>query len=186
MNQNVSNGINAASSLYHFREHLPEDLRISRSELALICTDYDLLGYVVDAAKHGKIDRRSPPIDRANQIYPLIEITEYRDEAGPYRIARKRVVVELNDGTQRTLRSILTNVINMWIVFLAKNYVVDGIEQFELEDANFVPPRENDSEAARFDFSVHPSIGVAIRCQLKRFNYELGKPEPVDLTQESS
>ncbi len=94
--------------------------------------------------------------------------------------------MELNDGTQRTLRSILTNVINMWIVFLAKNYVVDGIEQFELEDANFVPPRENDSEAARFDFSVHPSIGVAIRCQLKRFNYELGKPEPVDLTQESS
>ncbi len=53
--QDLRLALSAAAALYHFREHLPKNLRRSRVELEKACADYGLLGDIVNASKHGEL-----------------------------------------------------------------------------------------------------------------------------------
>src|SRR6516165_8581907 len=112
--RDIRAAIDAATSLYHLREHIPSQYRKSRSEVAKLCPDYDLLGDVANAAKHDDLTRGTPQINSADDIYEMNVITLYEDCDGEYSDAQKLVMVKLNNGTERDLFEVLTNVINFW------------------------------------------------------------------------
>ena len=75
--RDIRAAIDTATSLYHLREHIPAQYRKSRSEVAKLCPDYDLLGDVANAAKHDDLTRGKPQIKSADDIYELTVITRY-------------------------------------------------------------------------------------------------------------
>jgi hypothetical protein len=180
--KDVSAAINAASSLFHFREHLPEPHRKSRRALAAICPDYDLIGDITNVSKHAEIDRNNPQITKAENIYEQIVITEYRDKDGPYHVTEKTVIAELDDGTKRNVEDILTNVINMWIDELSAENLIDTLDHFPLRDTLLIPERQASGESAPLDLALTQGLGTTIRAQMMRYNYEIGKAEPIDLS----
>lgn len=54
-NHQLRLALQSAASLYHLREHLPDNLQQSRKEIQNQCTDYGLLGDLVNVSKHRKI-----------------------------------------------------------------------------------------------------------------------------------
>ncbi|MCK7554055.1 hypothetical protein MKQ70_03125 [Chitinophaga sedimenti] len=78
-------GLQAAIALYHFREHLPAEMRQSHASLMHKCADYGLLGDIVNLTKHN--ERKSASTPKILSMHDIIEIiisTEYQDEQGPY------------------------------------------------------------------------------------------------------
>src|SRR5690349_14807860 len=66
----------AASALYHFREHLPHPLQ--QNDIIRVCADYEILGDVVNAAKHRKLDpRRHRLLIDAENIFEEIILMQY-------------------------------------------------------------------------------------------------------------
>jgi hypothetical protein len=51
-NKDRREALDAGVALYHLREHIPQKIKKSRGQLAALCTDYDLLGDIVNATKH--------------------------------------------------------------------------------------------------------------------------------------
>ena len=80
----LKSAINIATILYHLREQIPEKQRINYDELALHCPDYKLLGNIVNATKHKKINKHNPQISSAENIYEQIVRTEYEDKKGKF------------------------------------------------------------------------------------------------------
>lgn len=183
--QDVSAAINSATSLFHLREHVPEPHRKSRSALAAICPDYDLVADISNVSKHAEISRNSPQITKAENIYEQIIITEYRDDDGPYRIPEKTVIAKLDNGTERHVEDILTNVINMWVDQLIAANLIDSINHFPNRDTSQIPQRTVPGEGAPLDLSQTQGLGTTVRFQLKKYNYDTGEAKPVDLTDSS-
>ena len=50
----------AATALFHLREHLPRGKRLSRAEVETGCSDYGILGDIVNAAKHKTVTNPTP------------------------------------------------------------------------------------------------------------------------------
>lgn len=120
--------MNAATALYHFREHVPPASRETRSALASSCPDYDLLGDIVNAGKHSEVTRGTPRVKSAADIQEVIVMTEYEDADGPYQHERKTVEVELVDGSTRELQDILRAVLDMWIAELKAIGFLTGLQ----------------------------------------------------------
>jgi hypothetical protein len=176
-NNDIRLGINAAVALYHLREHFPAAARKTRAQLAAACSDYDILGDVVNAAKHKALTHRPPQVAAASDIYEEIAYTLYQDQEGDYWDAEKMVTVKLIDGSTRNLRDILTNVLNMWIdefhargALLSLSKVVSPLKG--------IPQRRSKSGA--FGMSLEPIFGIRFlhRMRLQRYNYLTGLVEP--------
>ncbi|GAF98811.1 unnamed protein product, partial [marine sediment metagenome] len=114
MSKDLRAAINSATALYHFREHIPRIHQKTRKELAKKCPDYDLLGDIVNAAKHRALTRGNPQVSSANDIFEQVVFTKYRDEEGEYFSSEKTVLVKLKDNSDRNMQEILTNVLTMW------------------------------------------------------------------------
>ena len=168
--------------MFHFLEHMPDPHRKTRTALAAICPDFDLIGDITNVSKHAEIDRNNPQITKAEHIYEQVIITEYQDDEGSYRISEKTVIAKLDDGTERHVEDILTNVINMWIDELSTANLISGIEHFPLRDTSGIPLRIASDEAAPLDLVMTQGLGTSIRVQLKKYNYDTGTSEPVDLS----
>lgn len=72
--------INLSSALFHFREHFPSESKKSRREIGDNCSDYNLLGDVVNASKHKTIDNNNPIVSDAKNIYEEIVSTKYVED----------------------------------------------------------------------------------------------------------
>lgn len=184
--RDISTVLSAARSLFHFREHVPEPRRKTRSALAISCPDYGLIGDISNVSKHGTISRYNPKITDAQNIYELLVVTEYCDSDGPYRIAEKTVVAELIDGTRRNIEDILTNVINMWIDELVDTNLIDLIDHFPERDTSIIPPREALGESAPLGINFIPGLRFKMCVQMMKYDYDVGKPKPVDLSGSSA
>jgi hypothetical protein len=149
----LKSAIEASIAAYHFREHLPDIYKNSRSEMEAICADYVLLGDVVDASKHKHLDRKNRRIDSSDNIREQVVYTRYRDEAGEYTDATKSIEITLRDGTRRELFDVLTNVINMWIQFLGTKGISGKATQFPHEDR---PDRSHSNQIYEFDLLPKP------------------------------
>lgn len=97
--------LNSATSLFHYRERVPKSLRIDRAETERRCPDYGIVADMVNAAKHGEINRRTPHgapyVKDANQIEEQTWITEYEDTEGIYRHSEKVVTLRMSDSSER-------------------------------------------------------------------------------------
>jgi hypothetical protein len=141
-NKDRREAINAAVALYHLREHIPQSLNKSRSQLAALCPDYDLLGDIVNASKHGVVTRGTPHVTRLDAIQEILVSTKFSDQDGEYANDEKMVEVELVDGSKRDIYEILTNVINMWLDELHQIGAIDQQPPIQLNRQSLVT-REN-------------------------------------------
>lgn len=173
--------INAATALYHLREHIPQHLRKSRAKLAKLCPDYDLLGDVVNAAKHGVLTQGNPQIVSAEDIFERVTSTLYKDEQGDYWHGEKSVFVKLRDSSERDLYVVLTNVVNMWLKELQDLGVIGYVKPIEIKDEG-IPPRSSESGAAPLDLEIIQGVRFIQHARFQKYNYETGAIEPFDLT----
>ncbi len=172
----------AATALYHLREHIPSPNRKTRKEIVAACPDYDILGDVVNAAKHRELNQGQPKLTSAEDIYEVTVIIQYEDAEGLYSDVQKVVLVKLNDGTERDLLECLTNVMNYW----GNEFVLMGVtKSYKPFD---VPPMPGESfiprDAAVRNINTEIIQGVRFKQTLKllKFDAASGKSEPIDLT----
>lgn len=171
----------AAAALYHFREHLRPLESMSRAQVAAKCPDYDLIGDINNAAKHAVITKGSPSISRAASLRESIVIVEYEDDQGTYTHSQKLVVAKLNDGTEREVFDIATNVINHWGAELVRLGVCDRYCPFPspIDPGSVFVTREN---ARGLDLRIIRGVRFNPQFRMKRFDIEKGYAEPIDLT----
>lgn len=173
--------MNAGTALYHFREHLPQQHPRTRKQLSTICSDYDLLGDIVNAGKHKDVTHGTPQVDKAENIYEQVVTTEYRDEKGRYLHNEKTVNVDLVDGTSRDVFEILTNVINMWLSELVSMGIMSKAKKFSLP-AKTIPARSEAGAIPSLGLEITAGVRFQKRMKLQRHNYDTGEVEPIDLT----
>lgn len=173
--------LTSAIALYHFREHLPDSIMKSRSEIAASCASYDLLGNIADASKHKKLTQGQPQFTTAENLYEQVVITRYEDASGEYFDAEKLVVVKLPDGTERDVLELLTDVINFWGTVLVNAAILDSFRQFDQRPppgSRYVP-REK-----AFSLDIEIIRGVRFKQPIKLLKYDkaTGKADLIDLS----
>ncbi len=173
--------MNVAISLYHLREQLPPDHIVGRHVSAAQCPDYELLGDVVNAAKHRLLTRRNPQIINSAQIEEEVVITEYQDEKGQYNSVEKIVVVRLLDGSERDMFEVIINVMNYWAFYLQSIGVIDKELHFRLP-TDIQPKTRVQCSEGRLGIEMLQGVRFKLKQRLRRFNYSTMKIEPVDLT----
>jgi hypothetical protein len=180
--KDVRTAIDAATALYHLREHIPAQYRKSRSGVAKLCPNYDLLGDVVNAAKHDDLTHGGPQINSAEDIYEMTVITRYEDQEGEYSDAEKMVMVTLKDGSERDLLEVLTNVMNFWGGELESYGVIKGFKAFPLPK----PPGSSFIKRAdaktQLDVEMTRGLRFKHRMKLQKYDATKGKSAPIDLT----
>lgn len=177
-NRDRREAINAGAALYHLREHIPAPFRKSRAKLAAKCPDYDLLGDIVNAAKHKQLTRGTPQVVRADEIYEIMVCTKYQDDQGEYEHCEKVVEVKLIDGSTRDIYVVLTNVVNMWFEELHQIGAIEERRPLESRKQEIVL---RDS-ATSIDLSITKGIQWKQRMGFQRFNFETNEVEPVGLS----
>jgi len=172
----------AATALYHLREHVPARYRKSRSEIAKLCPDYDLLGDVVNAAKHDHLTQGEPQINSAEDIYEMTVVTRYEDQDGEYSDAQKMVMVKLNDGSERDLFEVLTSVINFWGHELARLGVIKGFNSFTVPEAPGSRFIQRADAKKRLDTQILRGLRFKHQMKLQKYDTNKGASAPIDLT----
>lgn len=177
-NKDRRKAIDAAVALYHLREHIPQPFRKSRAQLAALCPDYDLLGDIVNAAKHNVLTRGAPQVTGSDSISENLVCTRFSDQDGEYNHQEKIVEVELVDGSRRDIYEILTNVVNMWFDELHRIGAIDWRQPIQLNRQDLVS-REDASSVA---LQMTQGIQWKQRFRFQQYNYESNEIEPVDLS----
>lgn len=176
--------LNAASALFHLREHLPTG-SLSRADVERICPDYALLGDVVNASKHKKLNSRTPHgtplVADAENLGERVIIIEYEDEAGKYRYIQKTVVVKLTDGSERNLLEILTNIINFWEDYMLTLGVLLKAHVFT-HDVDIRYRTRDECGANRLSCKLDQGRDFRQTMQILRFDKATGKAKPIDLS----
>lgn len=177
-NKDRREAIDAAVALYHMREHVPRPFRKSRAQLAALCSDYDLLGDIVNAAKHNVLTRGTPQVAGADSIYERLVCTRYKDQDGEYDHDEKIVEVQLIDGSTRDIYEILTNVVNMWFDELHRIGAIDQRQPIPLHRQDLVSRKDACSVALQLTQGIQWK-----QCfRFQRYNYESNEIEAVDLS----
>ena len=127
----LRNALNLSTILFHLREHLNENLRNNTKYYINICPDYKIIGDVANASKHRRLTHGKPLLSNAENIYEQVLSTEYRDNQGAFTHIEKSVFIKLDNGVERDLFEIITNVLNMWIREFENHGIIDHIEPFK-------------------------------------------------------
>lgn len=176
VNDLVRHAVNAATALYHLREHITPSPSVA--SLVASCPDYDLVRAIANVAKHHHVDRHQPQISHAEQIREMAVVTRYRDAEGEYSSSQVEVVATLDSGAQRRVAQVLFNVMTMWCRWLRQAGVIDVPDPKVRIFDGHVPRRE------RRELPLRIMQGEEWKTlwQLQRFNYEKGLAEPIELT----
>lgn len=180
--RDLKGAVEAASALFHLREHLP-DPKPSRREIEIQCNDYGLLGDIVNAVKHNNITGRTPHgaplVDKAQCLSEQVLLIAHEDSEGTYKHVEKTVVVKLTDGSERNLLDILTNVANFWENHMVAIGIKSTAHPFLFED----PLRYRSREECEEGLGLELIKGLRFKQTIKmmRYNNEAGVAEPVDL-----
>ena len=171
--------VNMASILYHLREQVPGELKKHRNALSQREPNYSLIGDIANVSKHKTIDRNSPRITDAENIFEAVVITQYRDDQGPYDHITKSVFATLDDKTTVDLHLVIVSVLNMWLEEFEQAGIIDHIQPFSLH-SNRLPQRGEGLGNA----SITSIAGVRINQTFKfqKYNYETKNIELIDLT----
>lgn len=170
----------SASALFHLREHLPAKKSQSYAALVHRCPDYELLGDVVNASKHRTLThRKNPLIKGAQNISEQIVCTVYADELGEYRHVEKNIFIQLKDGTEQELFSVLVHMMNMWLKRLNELGLIKKINPVDVHPKR-IPRRTKNW--GKMDLVITRGLRFASKIRMQKFKYSTGKTEPVDLT----
>lgn len=179
--RDIKTALIAATSLYHLREHLPAGYSLTRAAISSQCSDYGLLGDIVNASKHRSLTHGTPQISDATQIEECVVLTEYQDEQGPYRCVEKTVQVRLLDGSKRDVLEVMTNVMNFWQRYLHSIGVIAAPQNYTIPNAS-EPKSRSECADSRLDLEMVRGLRFRLTGLLQKYNYDTGKIEPTDLT----
>ncbi len=104
----------------------PRGTRKYRDSLTESCPDFGLLRDVADGTKHFRLARPNRRVSTAEQTGRGAFVWEtwgdrWEDAAYKWEETGDLLIVELDDGVQRSLISIVNNVISMWERLLHEN-----------------------------------------------------------------
>jgi hypothetical protein len=134
--------VNLASTAFHFIEHLPDSIRPSTVDWKRTNRGYKLLGDLANASKHGRIDRHCPEIERSEDIYECMVITQYfQDEKLLYDDLYATVHAVTKDGSVVDAITLLREVINLLGEYLHSHSILDRYEP--LIDKYVMPVPQN-------------------------------------------
>lgn len=183
--KDVRRAVIAASALFHLREHLPTNIRPSRTATERACPEYGLLADIVNATKHKTITKNTPHglplVTDATQISEQIIVTEYQDEEGLFRFSEKVVVVKLTNGSERDLFEVLTIVLNYWEKHLYSSGILTNLRTFSFA-ATTQPKTRKECEENQLNFELVRGHRFHQSMRLQRYNYVTKSIEPIDLT----
>jgi hypothetical protein len=181
VSEHLRAAINAATVLYHVREHLPQAHQESRQEVANACPDYDLVADIVNVSKHSHLTRGNPQIAKAEDVQELTILTKYIDEAGEYFGTEHAVVANLVDGSSRNVGEILASVINYWDSQFHSLGVINNRTSFTYNRPAHPLTRE-EVEGQKNDLKMIQGVRFKQTMLLQEYNYETGLVSPIDLT----
>jgi hypothetical protein len=179
-NADLRAATNAIEHLYHVREHLPDEVSATWKEIRDRSNDYALLGDIANALKHKKLTKGKPRLTRSKNIYEETVVTSFKDSKGTYSHAETVVMAKLDDGTRYDVLDILTNVMNMWLLYLHEvGFSKKKPKLFSLRDPHKVVKRK---DRRNHNFAMTKGTELTKRFRMQRFNYDTGKVEPINLT----
>jgi hypothetical protein len=181
--RDLRRAMEAATVLFHFREHLPGPP--NRAEVEAQCPEYALLGDMVNATKHKVVDRNTPhgpPLVRsATNLFERLVSIEYIVEEGSYRVVEKVVVVALTDKSERNVLEVLTRVVNHWEERLHALGLLKEARNFRFDDPIRYRSRQQ-CQGQRISFEVVQGHRFQYQMQVLRFDNEMQRALPVDMT----
>lgn len=181
----LRSALNAATALFHVREHIAKDMRPTRSDTEALCPDYALIGDIVNATKHKLITQTTPHgaplVANAAQLEEVLIHTIYEDETGTYNATDKDVIVTLSDKSKRKILDVLTNVINFWEHYLHSKKILSSARVFTNTDV--IHPRSREEcEATSIQYIQTQGVRFRQSCLLQYYNPVSGKAEPINLS----
>ncbi len=178
--QLLRKGIVAATSLFHLREHIPVNIRPSKSNLKSRFPYFGLAGDIANVSKHSKITQDNPRISRATQIYEVMRLIFFSDDDGEYVASQLDVIVKLDDGSELLLITILDNVMSMWNDILDSLGIIEKITRPML-DINQVISRSQ-AGLREANLSILKGEDLQLNYLVQRFNNTKGIIEPMDIS----
>lgn len=173
-----------ATALFHFREHIPNADRKTRSQVVSECQDYRLVADVCNASKHSSLTRptsEGPPlVQSAQDIYELLITTRFQDAKGDYTDSEALVNVKCSDGVTRCLDDALVGTLNYWGNELQRL----GIRNFSPFEKQLYPGTHfvSREDALSASFVVTQGQRFQSRQQILIFDDAVGYAKPMDLT----
>lgn len=143
-------------------------------------TDYRILGDIANALKHKKLTRENPSIAGSENIHEETVITAFEDKKGEYLHAETVVIVKLNNGTDRDILDILTNVMNGWLIYLDEvGITTKRPKLFPLRNPHKIVKRK---DAKGHDITITKGVQMTQRFRFQKYNPITGKVEVQKLT----
>lgn len=173
-----------AAALFHFREHIPAEHKLSRNAVSSRCPDYKLIADVTNAVKHGEITREPSDgpalLNTSADIYELGIIINFDGEEEPYSHSEVVVCVDCTDGQRRCLDEAIVNVVNFWGHELERLGVRNfkPFEQLPFPGTTYIER----SKAGSLKLGITQGLTYASKWQFMKWDYEAGIARPVDLT----
>ena len=183
-NRHLSSALELATTLYHFREHLPQNIRLSRGAVETACPEYRLIADVTNASKHGSLTRSGPSgpplLSSSQDIVEMLTLTTFQDEEGEYSNTITVIEIHCRDGVNRSLDDALYKVLNYWVGVINQATSVQFHQApVPVDPFTLLVSRE---EASMHSFEAVRGMPWRQVMQLREYNYEKGASEPVDLT----
>lgn len=173
-----------AAVLFHFREHIPAEQRLSRNAVSSQCPDYKLIADVTNAVKHGEITRLPSDgpalLNTSADIYELGVIINFESEGNPYSHSEVVVCVDCTDGQRRCLDEAIVNVVNFWGHELERLGVLKFVpfEQMPFPGTTYIEK----SKASSLQIGTTQGLAYASNFQFMEWDYEAGIARPVNLS----
>jgi hypothetical protein len=176
----LRSALNLATALFHFREHLPPNHQITRTQVEQDCPDYQLVADVANASKHGTLTHRTPLVLSATDIQEMAVVVRYADQDGEYADARTVVQVRCSDGSTRNLDTALTSVLNYWGGKLKDWGILDFTPRMPREPPGVSHVRRED--ATPLNFEIDRGWAWRQKIQFLQFDAAKGRAEPINLS----
>lgn len=170
--------LNIASVLYHLREHLPIEKRKTYAALVSLCPDYEIIKDIVNLSKHKNIQNYTPKISNIENVKEVFIYTAYQDNNGEYWHTSKSVFAKVDDGTEKDLFEVITNVMNMWLIEFESMGIIGHIKPFQL-NKNRIPSR---SQCGKMNITIIQGLRIKLEGRFQRYNSETGFYEPIDMS----
>lgn len=173
-----------AAALFHFREHIPAEHRLSRNGVSSRCPDYKLIADVTNAVKHGEITREPSDgptlLNTSADIFELGIIINFDCEEEPYSHSEVVVCVDCTDGQRRCLDEAIVNVVNFWGHELERLGFrsFKSFEQLPFPGTTYIKR----SEARSLQIGITQGLAYTSKWQFMKWDYEAGIARPVNLT----
>lgn len=176
---------NLAVSLYHISDHMPKK---DFDGWYKNCPDLWVIQNIANIYKHNGLDtnrrqykKKPPVITSSNAVWQTLVITIYQDEQGEYSIAHKEVIITLDDGSERELTPIFFNVFNFWINEL-EQLNISTVSHVSAPDRSQIQYRNSKGKVGDVTMLVRNSEEVNRKFLIKKYDYNLNKPVPFDLS----